>query len=90
MKRLTSSSARLQAARRNRQEALYPERFRQDGLLEQQADLDRTARHLRNGIKAQLGFLFAALIGLALVFAGPQQWSSLHAMIQRAAQWLRL
>jgi len=89
MKKLTSSSARLQAARHRRQEALYPERFRQDGLLEQEADIERTGRQLRNAIKTQLGFLAAALIGLALIFVKLTQWSSLHGLIERATHWLR-
>jgi hypothetical protein len=88
MPRLSSRAARLQASHRRRQEALYPERFRQDGLLEQEADIERTGAQLRRGIKIQLGFLAVLLAGFALVFVTPAEWSALHRLIERLANWL--
>lgn len=85
---LRSSAARLQASHRRRQEALYPERFRQDGLLDQEADIARAGAQLRRGIKVQLGFLVVLLAGFALVFVRPQQWSALHRLMEQLTGWL--
>jgi hypothetical protein len=35
---------------------LYPERFRQDGLIDQEADVETTAAFFRAGVAAQIGF----------------------------------
>ena len=59
-----------------RGESLAPERFRLDGLLDQDSDIKATAGFLRTGLIVQAGFLLAALAGLWLLFfnrnpAGP-------------------
>ncbi len=51
-----------------RGENLAPERFRLDGLLDQESDIKATAGFLRSGLIAQAGFLLAALAGLWLLF----------------------
>lgn len=83
MKKLTPSSHRLAARRRLRPEALYPERFRQDGLIDREAEMKITATALWVGIKMQGAFLIAALAGLGLLFVRPDQWSALHAFLAR-------
>ena len=52
---------------------LYPERFRQDGLLDDEANIQTNLRFFMAGAAAQIGFLFAALVGLALLFITPAQ-----------------
>ena len=60
---------------------LYPERFRQDSLLENEADIQTNLRFFMAGAAAQIGFLFAALVGLALLFITPAQMSLAHAAL---------
>ena len=49
-------------------DSLAPERFRMDGLLDQESDIKATAGFLRTGLIVQAGFLLAALAGLWLLF----------------------
>lgn len=63
---------------------LYPERFRQDGLLDDEANIQTNLRFFMAGAAAQIGFLFAALVGLALLFITPAQMHLAHA----ALTWL--
>lgn len=64
---------------------LYPERFRQDGLLEDEADIQTTQRFFLAGAAAQIGFLFAALVGLAMLFLTPAQMHLAHTVFT----WLK-
>jgi hypothetical protein len=64
--------------------ALYPERFRQDGLLDDEANIQTNQRFFLVGAAAQIGFLAAALVGLALLFVTPAQMHLAHA----ALAWL--
>ena len=57
---------------------LYPERFRQDGLLDDEANIQTNLRFFIAGAVAQIGFLFAALVGLALLFITPSQMRLAH------------
>ena len=61
---------------------LYPERFRQDGLLEGEAEIETHLAFFRAGAMAQLGFLLAALIGLAILFITPQQLREFHHLLE--------
>ena len=61
---------------------LYPERFRQDGLLEGEAEMEAHLAFFRAGAMAQLGFLLAALIGLAILFITPQQLRVFHHLLE--------
>ena len=63
---------------------LYPERFRQDGLLDDEANIQTNLRFFMAGAAAQIGFLFAALVGLALLFVTPAQ---MH-LARAALVWL--
>jgi hypothetical protein len=58
--------------------ALYPERFAQDGLLDQEADIETQAAFFRAGVIAAMGFVLVALAGVSLLFINPAQ---LHAMV---------
>jgi hypothetical protein len=60
---------------------LYPERFRQDGLLDDEANIQTNLRFFMAGAAAQIGFLFAALVGLALLFITPAQTNLAHAAL---------
>ena len=60
---------------------LYPERFRQDGLLDDEANIQTNLRFFLAGAAAQIGFLFAALVGLALLFITPAQMNLAHAVM---------
>jgi hypothetical protein len=62
---------------------LYPERFRQDGLLDDEADIQTNLRFFLAGAAAQIGFLFAALVGLALLFITPAQIGLAHELFMR-------
>lgn len=64
--------------------ALYPERFRQDALLDGEADIQATQRFFLAGAAAHIGFLFAALVGIALLFITPGQMGFAH----RVMVWL--
>jgi hypothetical protein len=64
--------------------ALYPERFRQDALLDGEADIQMTQHFFLTGAAAHIGFLFAAMVGLALLFVTPAQMHLAHA----ALAWL--
>jgi hypothetical protein len=61
--------------------ALYPERFRQDALLDGEADIQMTQHFFLTGAAAYIGFLFAALVGLALLFVTPGQMHLAHAVL---------
>jgi hypothetical protein len=63
--------------------ALYPERFRQDALLEDEADIQTNLRFFLAGAVAQIGFLAAALVGLALLFVTPAQMRLAHELFLR-------
>ena len=69
--------------RRAHAAALYPERFRQDALLEDEADIQTTLRFFMAGAVAQIGFLFVALAGLALLFVTPAQMRLAHELFLR-------
>jgi hypothetical protein len=62
---------------------LYPERFRQDGLLDGESDIQTNLRFFAVGAAAQIGFLFAALVGLALLFVTPAQMNLAHQLFLR-------
>ncbi|HEX3753664.1 MAG TPA: hypothetical protein VHV26_01175 [Rhizomicrobium sp.] len=64
---------------------LYPERYRQDGLIDQEADIETTAAFFRTGVAAQIGFLFTALIGVSLLFLSREQIHAADAVLQRLA-----
>jgi hypothetical protein len=60
---------------------LYPERFRQDALLDDEADIQTNLRFFLTGAAAQIGFLAAALVGLALLFVTPREMHLAHAAL---------
>lgn len=60
---------------------LYPERFRQDGLLDDEANIQANQRFFLVGAAAQIGFLLAALVGLALLWVTPAQVHLAHAVL---------
>jgi len=60
---------------------LYPERFRQDGLLDDEANIQTNQRFFLVGAAAQIGFLLAALVGLALLWVTPAQIHLAHAVL---------
>ena len=62
---------------------LYPERFRQDGLLDDEANIQTNLRFFLAGAAAQIGFLAAALVGLALLFITPEQMRLAHELFLR-------
>jgi hypothetical protein len=62
---------------------LYPERFRQDGLLDDEANIQTNVRFFMAGAAAQIGFLVAALAGLALLFITPAQMRLAHELFLR-------
>ena len=62
---------------------LYPERFRQDGLLDDEANIQTNLRFFLAGAVAQIGFLFAALVGMALLFITPAQMRLAHELFLR-------
>jgi hypothetical protein len=62
----------------------YPERFRQDGLLDQETDIETHAAFFRAGIIAHIAFLLAALIGVSLLFLGKDQIRAFHAVLLKA------
>src|SRR5438067_2287394 len=62
---------------------LYPERFRQDGLLDDEVDIQTNLRFFAAGAVAQIGFLFAGLVGLALLFVTPGQMHLAHELFLR-------
>jgi hypothetical protein len=59
---------------------LYPERFRQDGLLDDEVNIQTNQRFFLVGAAAQIGFLVAALVGVALLFIKPSQMGLAHAV----------
>lgn len=63
--------------------ALYPERFRQDAQLDDETDIQTNLRFFLTGAAAQIGFLFAALVGLALLFVTPAQMRLAHELFVR-------
>ena len=71
---------------------LYPERFRQDGLLDDEANIQANQRFFLVGAAAQIGFLLAALVGLALLWVTPAQVHLAHAVLGwlGGARWKRL
>src|SRR5579872_1452983 len=60
---------------------LYPERFRQDGLLDDEANIRTNLRFFLVGAAAQIGFLLAALVGLALLVTTPDRMHLAHAVL---------
>jgi hypothetical protein len=60
---------------------LYPERFRQDALLENETDIQTNLRFFLVGAAAQIGFLAAALVGLALLVTTPDRMHLAHAVL---------
>lgn len=62
---------------------LYPERYRQDALLEDEADMQTNLRFFLAGAAAQIGFLFAALVGVSLLFVTPSQMRMAHDLFLR-------
>lgn len=80
-KRAQSPHGQWRKVRRAHVAALYPERFRQDGLLDDEANIQTNLRFFMAGAAAQIGFLFAALVGLALLFTTPAQMNLAHAVL---------
>jgi hypothetical protein len=70
-KRVESPMGQRRHVTRAHVAVLYPERFRQDALLEDEADIQTTQRFFLTGAAAQIGFLFAALVGMALLLMAP-------------------
>lgn len=66
--------------------ALYPERFRQDGLLDQEADIETHAAFFRAGVIVQIGFVLAALVGVSLLFINPQKPQALIGQLAALVQ----
>ena len=60
---------------------LYPERFRQDGLLDDEASIQSNQRFFLIGAAAQIGFLVAALAGLAILVVSAAPTHSIHALL---------
>jgi hypothetical protein len=60
---------------------LYPERYHQDALLESEADVHTNLRFFMAGAATQIGFLFAALVGVALLLVTPAQIHMAHAVL---------
>ena len=79
--RAQSPHGQWRKVRRAHVAPLYPERFRQDGLLDDEANIQTNLRVFMAGAVAQIGFLFAALVGLALLFITPGQMNLAHAML---------
>jgi hypothetical protein len=77
-KRASSPLGQRRHVRRAHVSALYPERYRQDGLLEDEADIQTNLRFFLAGAAAQIGFLFAALVGMSLLFITPLQVGMAH------------
>jgi hypothetical protein len=71
--RIQSPNGQWRKVRQAHVAALYPERFRQDALLEDEADIQTNLRFFTAGAVAQIGFLAAAMVGVALVFVGTGQ-----------------
>jgi hypothetical protein len=69
--------------------ALYPERFRMDGLLDQEADIETHAAFFRAGVITQIGFILASLTGVSLLFLTTGQIHAAHMMFERLAQIAR-
>jgi hypothetical protein len=80
-RRMDSPRGRWRQVRRAHVAALYPERFRQDALLDGEADIQMTQHFFLTGAAAHIGFLFAALVGLALLFVTPGQMHLGHAVL---------
>ena len=73
---------------------LYPERFRQDGLLDDEANIQTNLRFFLAGAAAQIGFLFAALVGTGAVVhyagadaIGARAVSAPDPLITASADW---
>ena len=64
--RLQSPRGRWRQVQRAHVAPLYSERYRQDALLEDEADIQTILRFFLAGAAAQIGFLLAALVGVAL------------------------
>ena len=79
--RVQSPNGQWRKVRRAHVAPLYPERFRQDGLLDDEANIQTNLRFFLAGAVAQIGFLFAALVGLALLFITPAQMNLAHAVL---------
>ena len=79
--RVQSPRGQWRKVQRTHAAPLYPERFRQDGLLDDEANIQTNLRFFMAGAAAQIGFLFAALVGLALLFITPAQMNLAHAML---------
>jgi hypothetical protein len=61
---------------------LYPERYRQDALLEDEADIQTNLRFFLAGAVAQIGFVIAALVGMAALFITPAQVRMAHSLFR--------
>ena len=81
--RVQSPNGQWRKVRRAHVAPLYPERFRQDGLLDDEANIQANLRFFMAGAAAQIGFLFAALVGLALLFITPAQRQWTHELFLR-------
>ena len=79
--RAQSPRGQWRKVRRAHVAPLNPERFRQDGLLDDEANIQTNLRFFMAGAVAQIGFLFAALVGLALLFITPAQMNLAHAAL---------
>jgi len=79
--RVQSPRGQWRKVQRTHAAPLYPERFRQDGLLDDEANIQTNLRFFMAGAAAQIGFLFAALVGLALLFVTPAQMHLAHAAL---------
>jgi hypothetical protein len=60
---------------------LYPEHFRQDALLESEAEEQTNLRFFMVGAAAQVGFVLVAMVGIALLFVTPAQMHMAHAAL---------
>ncbi len=79
--RVQSPRGQWRQVRRAHVAALYPERFRQDALLEDEADIQTTQRFFLVGSAAQIGFFLAAAAGMGLLFVTPAQMRLAHAVL---------
>jgi hypothetical protein len=67
-----------------RAENLAPERFRLDGLLDNEKDIRAQRGFFRSGLLMQLGFVLVALAGLWLVFAGTETGGAWQGLLRLA------
>jgi hypothetical protein len=79
--RVQSPNGQWRKVRRAHVAPLYPERFRQDGLLDDETNIQTNQRFFLIGAAAQIGFLVAALVGLATLVLSAAPTHSIHTLL---------